>query len=292
MPIVSRGLSRFLSLLPLLAFGACTFVNNTTPSPDASVDAASPGMDASVEATVEASVEASNVEAGREGGDAAPEASPPIPDPTNVDCSNPLNCYHLVCYDDPNCSSTPAPGVCPVGQVNDLTKPDGGADGGPACRPCTADDCDGLSSFCCGADVCKNAVACGMYVCAAIDATCGGVTSDTCGFQDLDFDDAWGDCDEAPSDPCCYCKIAVGCTDSKCTPGQYVKNGTCAACTANDCMHPPCMGLNGCPTNCPADQYFDGVKCRDCASTSSTDLIPACNIDAGTPAPDAGDGGG
>src|SRR5882672_1523209 len=170
MPIVSRGLSRFLSLLPLLAFGACTFVNNTTPSPDASVDAASPGMEASVEATVEATVEA-NVEAGREGGDAAPEASQPIPDPTNIDCSNPLNCYHLVCYDDLICFSTPAPGACPVGQVNDLTKPDGGADGGPACRPCTADDCDGLSSFCCGADVCKNAVACGMYVCAAIDAT-------------------------------------------------------------------------------------------------------------------------
>jgi hypothetical protein len=60
-------------------------------------------------------------------------------------------------------------------------------------------------------------------------------------------------------------------------------------------MHPPCMGLNGCATNCQAGWYFDGVKCRDCLSTSSTSLIPACNVDAGTGddgGGDAGDDGG
>jgi hypothetical protein len=283
----------FLWLGAVIAFGGCTFVTNNPPAPDAGPDA-SMGVEGGVEASVEASVEAGREASAEGGGDAAPESGP-VPDPTNVDCTKPQNCYHLQCYDDPNCSSTPDPGNCPVGQVNDLSQPDGGPDGGQACRPCTADDCDGLSSYCCGADVCKNSVACGMYICAAIDATCTGVTSATCGFHDLDSDDAWGDCDEAPSDLCCFCKVAVGCVDSKCTPGQYVKNGACAACTANDCMHPPCMGLNGCATNCQAGWYFDGVKCRDCLSTSSTSLIPACNVDAGTGdagGGDAGDDGG
>jgi hypothetical protein len=210
-----------------------------------------------------------------------------VPAPTSVDCSKKENCYHLVCYDDPNCQDVQNPGGCPIGMVAEINQPDGGtADGGIACRACTADDCDGLPGYCCGADVCKHSVECGMFVCANIAATCNGVTSDTCGFHDLDGDDAWGDCDEAPADPCCYCKVAIGCVDSKCTPGNYVKDGTCVTCTASDCIHPPCMGLNGCPTNCPAGNYFDGVRCRDCAVSSSTDFIPACNLDAG--APDAG----
>lgn len=200
-----------------------------------------------------------------------------VPVPSNVDCSKIENCYHLACYDDPNCQALPDPGNCPVGQVKEIN-PDGGEG---ACRACTEADCDGLPGFCCGADVCKNHVECGLYVCANIDATCNNTTSGTCGFHDLDGDDAFGDCDEAPSDPCCYCKIAVGCTDSKCGPGNWVKNGTCTPCTANDCVHPTCMGLNGCATNCPADQYFDGVRCRDCASSDQKDVIPACNPDAG-----------
>ncbi len=197
--------------------------------------------------------------------------------PNNVDCSKKENCYHLVCYDDPNCQDVPDPGNCPVGQVRGIAP-----DGGPGdCRACTADDCDGLPGFCCGADVCKNTVECGLYICANIEAQCMATTSGTCGFHDLDGDDAFGDCDEAPSDPCCYCKIAVGCTDSKCGVGNWVNNGACAPCTANDCVHPTCMGLNGCPTNCPAAQYFDGVRCRDCASSNQADVIPACKMDGG-----------
>jgi len=201
--------------------------------------------------------------------------------PQNVDCTKVENCYHLACWDDPACGEVQSPGNCPIGMVTDLTK-EAGADGGVACRACTEDDCDGLAGYCCGADVCKNHVECGMFVCKDIEASCNGITSETCGFHDLDGDDAWGDCDEAPSDPCCYCKVAVGCTDSKCGFGQFVKNGACATCTAGDCLHPPCMGLNGCATNCPLDdaggkQYFDGVRCRSCDSSSSVDLIPACN---------------
>ena len=108
-----------------------------------------------------------------------------------------------------------------------------------------------------------------------------GTTSATCGFHDLDGDDAWGDCDEAPADPCCYCKIAVGCADSKCAFGNKVEGGNCSPCTANDCAHPTCMGLNGCPTNCQAGFYFDGVRCRDCSMSDQVDNIPACKLDGG-----------
>ena len=196
-----------------------------------------------------------------------------VPIPTNVDCSKPANCYHLACWDDPQCSSTPDPGGCAVGQVKDI--------GTTACRACTADDCDGLAGFCCGADVCKTNVACFQYLCKDIEAQCAGVTSATCGFHDLDGDDAYGDCDEAPSDPCCYCKIAVGCGDSPCTPGQLVKNGACASCGPGDCQHPSCRGLNGCGTGCDLGFYFDGVKCRDCSQSGNADYIPACTMGAG-----------
>ncbi len=197
--------------------------------------------------------------------------------PTNVDCTKIENCYHLACYDAPECSSTPDPGACPVGQVKELV-----ADGGEgACRACTEADCDGLPSYCCGADVCKNHVECGMYICKDIEATCAGKTGTTCGFHDLDGDDAFGDCDEAPSDPCCFCKIAVGCADSKCPSGNKVEGGNCSPCTANDCSRPTCMGLNGCPTNCQAGFYFDGVRCRDCSMSDQAANIAACQLDGG-----------
>jgi hypothetical protein len=205
---------------------------------------------------------------GGTGGETTSSSVTPYP---YVDCTKPENCYHVVCWNDPkaNCGSVPAPGNCPVGQVTDITS--------GMCRECTADDCDGLASFCCGSPVCANSAACGLYLCKDIDAQCSGVTSATCGFQDLDSDDAWGDCDEAPSDPCCYCKIALGCIDSVCKPGNYVHAGACTPCTANDCDQISCKGLNGCATGCPPTQYFDGVRCRDCASTDSADVIPACN---------------
>ena len=197
--------------------------------------------------------------------------------PTNVDCTKKENCYHLFCYDAPECADTPDPGTCPVGQVKEIL-----ADGGEgACRACTEADCDGLPSFCCGADVCKGHTECNMYICKDIDATCMGTTSATCGFHDLDGDDAWGDCDEAPADPCCYCKIAVGCADSKCPSGNKVENGNCSPCTANDCAHPTCMGLNGCPTNCQTGFYYDGVRCRDCSMSDQAENIPACKLDGG-----------
>jgi hypothetical protein len=197
--------------------------------------------------------------------------------PTNIDCTKKENCYHLVCYDAPECADTPDPGACPVGQVKEIVS-DGG-DG--TCRACTEADCDGLPGFCCGADVCKNHVECNLYICKNIEATCMGTTGTTCGFHDLDGDDAFGDCDEAPTDPCCFCKIAVGCADSLCPKGNKVVAGACSPCTANDCAHPTCMGLNGCATNCQADFYFDGVRCRDCASSGQAVNIPACNLDGG-----------
>ena len=214
------------------------------------------------------------------GVDASPAydaAGGPKPVPTNIDCTKKENCYHLQCYEAPECADTPDPGACPIGQVKEIIA-DGGAG---ACRACTEADCDGLPSFCCGAEVCKNHVECDMYICKDIEATCMGKTGTTCGFHDLDSDDAWGDCDEAPADPCCYCKIAVGCADSKCAFGNFVANGNCQACSAQDCGHPTCMGLNGCPTNCQAGFYFDGVRCRDCTMSDQSANIPACKTDAG-----------
>ena len=126
-----------------------------------------------------------------------------IPNPTDVDCSDPKNCYHLICWDDPACSQVTTPGGCKVGEVKEL--------GTGQCRACTKDDCDGLPSYCCGAAVCQGYLECTMFICREIAAACKGTTSETCGFHDLDGDDAWGDCDEAPSDPCCFCHVAVGC---------------------------------------------------------------------------------
>lgn len=214
-------------------------------------------------------------------GDTPDTAKTPVP--RTVDCSKTENCYHLACWDDPNCSSVADPGACKQGQVKDVVS--------GACRDCTAADCDGLPSFCCGTAACAGSVECDLYICKDIEASCAGTTSATCGFHDLDADDAWGDCDEAPGDPCCWCKIAVGCADSPCGYGSWVEHGACKPCSATTCDHISCMGLNGCPTNCPGGQYFDGVSCHDCNTSSSEELIPACKLPDGgvwTDPPDVG----
>ncbi|GAC1365150.1 MAG: hypothetical protein NVSMB47_16550 [Polyangiales bacterium] len=195
------------------------------------------------------------------------------PIPTKVDCTVKTNCYHLACWDDPSCVDVPSPGGCAQGSVKDISS--------GACRACTVDDCDGLTNYCCGTDVCVNSVACNNYRCKDIEASCAGVTAESCGFHDLDGDDAWGDCDEAPRDPCCWCKVAVGCADSACKVGDYVDHGDCRACTGATCDRLSCMGLHGCATGCPGGQYFDGVRCRDCQSSSSAEMIPACALPDG-----------
>ncbi len=209
---------------------------------------------------------------------------PPVSDPfdaatvpVNVDCSDPRNCVHLACYHSSACQNTTDPGGCPVGMVRDQRL--------HVCRQCTAQDCDGTPMFCCGADVCKPSPICAMYTCADIPAMCNGTTSGTCGFRDLDDDDGFGNCDVGLTDPCCTCKVAVGCAQSSitasslCSFGQQLKNGKCVACTKSDCAAIPCMGMNGCPTNCPPGQFFGGVGCRDCTGgngTSQASDIPAC----------------
>ena len=257
--------------IPFVVLGLGCSSNDNTDSkagdaaPDTATDGTTPGSDAAD----------------------APD-SKPTPIPTSVDCSKPENCYHLACWDDPACADTPPPGGCAQGEVKDITS--------GACRACTAADCDGAASFCCGTAVCAGSVECNLYVCKDIEASCAGVTSDTCGYHDLDDDDAWGDCDEAPSDPCCWCKIAVGCPDSPCAYGNYIDHGACTPCSASTCDRLSCMGLNGCPTNCGPGSYFDGVKCHDCYTSSSEDIIPACKLPDGgvwtdPPPGDAGDAG-
>ena len=210
----------------------------------------------------------------------------PKPIPTKVDCGKVENCYHLACWLEPACQVTDLrpPGGCKPGQVKDIKS--------QACRDCTSDDCDGLPSFCCASSACSDSVACGLYICKEIGSDCSGVTSQTCGYHDLDEDDAWGDCDEAPSDPCCLCKIGIGCVDSPCKLGQYVRKGACDACSKDTCEQLPCMGLNGCATNCPTGQYFDGVTCRRCETTQAAMAIPACQADDGGILSSTGDDAG
>lgn len=263
-----RELGRLLAIAAFCGTGAACTVNNTTEAGGNPKDA---GSDADVSVATDTS-----------GSDTlAPDTLTPIP--KKVDCSKQENCYHLACWDDPACSAVGDPGGCKQGQVKDIKA--------GVCRDCTADDCDGASSFCCGTAACSGSVACQLYICNDIAASCAGVTAATCGYHDLDSDDAWGDCDEAPSDPCCWCKIAVGCGDSKCKYGEYVDKGECKPCSATSCDRLSCMGLNGCATNCPAGAYFDGVACHDCYSSSSEDVIPACKLPDGgvyTDPPDSG----
>ena len=144
-------MNRSLLVTPfvLLVFVACSTKSSSTP------DAGGGGIGVQVDAATTG-----------EGGLVAA--------PTNVDCTKPANCYHLKCYDAPECAQTPDPGACPVGQVKTIDTSDGGVDGGDSCRACTEADCDGLPGFCCGADVCKNHVECGLFICANIADTCMG----------------------------------------------------------------------------------------------------------------------
>ena len=193
---------------------------------------------------------------------------PVVLPPTMIDCTQRANCNHAACRDNPVCNAW-VPGGCPMGQVHDAVTNE--------CRACTSNDCDGLPSFCCSTPSCANAAACGLYVCAPIARHCGGLTSSECGIYDIDEDDAWGDCDEAVHDDCCTCHVALGCSDSPCMRGSYVRNNDCATCTATDCDEVSCMGLNGCPTNCPPASFFDGAHCRDCNTSGNTEFIPACS---------------
>lgn len=214
--------------------------------------------------------------------------------PTDVDCSKVENCLHLKCWNDKTCQALTEkfpPGGCKPGQVKDPKSLE--------CRDCTSADCDGVPGFCCVSSACSDSIACGMYLCRELGSQCGGVTGATCGYHDLDGDDAWGDCDEAPNDPCCVCKIAVGCSDSPCKRGQFVSGNGCKECGPDDCDQLPCMGYRGCPTNCPPGKYFDGVTCRPCEGPEGSEmnaLIPACDFsakDAGAGATsDAGDDAG
>ena len=188
----------------------------------------------------------------------------PCPNPN--DCNNPACCLSPICAAN---GSACDPGGCGVGQIRDPVA--------HVCRDCQAADCNLVPALCCAAPVCKGATWCSAYLCGGIDGSCGGKTSG-CNQGDLDADDSFGDCDEAFNDPCCPCKVAVGCgfgSTSLCGYGQVVKNNACAACTAGDCKLPPCMGLNGCPTNCPPGQFFNGAACEMCFPFLSMN-IPAC----------------
>src|SRR5262249_46475289 len=87
------------------------------------------------------------------------------PYPT-VDCSKRENCFHVACWADPMgiCGDVPDPGGCLVGQVHDITT--------DTCCGCTAEDCDGLPSYCCGSPVCAGSLACGLYICEEIAPSC------------------------------------------------------------------------------------------------------------------------
>ena len=187
------------------------------------------------------------------------------PDPS--DCGNPACCFSPICAQQ---GAACNPGGCPVGQVLD-----------PAahiCRACDVSDCSLVPALCCAAWACVGTTWCSAYICGDIGASCNGVTS-SCNQGDLDEDDSFGDCDEAFDDPCCPCKVAVGCgfgSTSICGYGEVVKNNQCAVCTPGDCSLPPCMGLNGCPTNCPPNQFFNGAWCEACFPFLSGN-IPACH---------------
>jgi hypothetical protein len=194
------------------------------------------------------------------------------PPPQVTPCDNPNDCANPACCLSPVCQAAGAtcmPGGCDPGRIMDPLL--------QTCRDCTAADCQLVPTLCCGAAVCQNAPWCSAYRCTGIDASCGGKTS-SCNPGDLDQDDSFGDCDEAVADPCCPCKVAVGCFGgpNTCAYGQAVKNNQCANCGPGDCALPPCMGLNGCPTNCPPGQFFNGAWCEACLPFFSSQ-IPACN---------------
>lgn len=190
-----------------------------------------------------------------------------------TDCSKPECCETLTCLKSGVLGLSCQLGGCAPGKLMDPIS--------HQCRDCTAADCQEVPDLCCGAPACQGAKWCTAYLCGPIDPLCNNSTS-SCNHGDLDGDDSFGDCDEAKADPCCPCKVAVGCCfgGNTCAYGQFVKNNQCADCTAADCSAPSCMGLNGCPTNCPAGQYFNGAWCAPCPTPApgfcTPMLIPAC----------------
>jgi hypothetical protein len=193
------------------------------------------------------------------------------PDGGALDCTNTANCFRRDCFRNPACATTD-PGGCDPGQISDPTT--------RSCRACKTSDCATLPGLCCQTTVCAAAPLCSAFACQPVDPNlCPNGKVSNCHYQDLDLDDAFGDCDFA--DPCCPCLAKVGCPGGLCPSGNYLNGaGTCVACTALNCDLPPCKGLNGCATGCPGGQYFDGLECRACGGVPAV-TVPACFTDAG-----------
>lgn len=132
--------------------------------------------------------------------------------PMPEDCSSPsdLNCNYLpgcfdvfACINSPacmqQCATTMPQCVCPMGQGDVATCPEGmvgitsgGFPGTVECCPCTANDCG--NAGCCGEAVCAGNSACAGLTCNTLPASCNGQVN-------FDCDDFPEDCDE----PCCKC---------------------------------------------------------------------------------------
>jgi hypothetical protein len=134
--------------------------------------------------------------------------------PGTEDCASPndKNCNHLpgcfdifACLTDPACQTqcqvTKAGCVCPTGDGDVATCPEGtlgitnGAFPGTVeCCPCTASDCS--NAGCCGEAVCAGNSACDGLTCNTLPPSCMGQVN-------FDCDDFPEDCDE----PCCKCTM-------------------------------------------------------------------------------------
>jgi hypothetical protein len=134
--------------------------------------------------------------------------------PQQPDCSSPVDvaCNHLpgcfnifVCASSPacmqTCKLTDPSCVCPTGNGDTATCPDGmhgvtmgGFPGTVECCPCTANDCGDPN--CCAESVCASNAACGGLTCTTLPPSCMGQVN-------FDCDDFPEDCDE----PCCRCSM-------------------------------------------------------------------------------------
>jgi hypothetical protein len=132
--------------------------------------------------------------------------------PGTEDCASPndVNCNHLPgCFDlfacltapacQTQCQTTKPECVCPKGEGDVATCPDGmvgismGAFPGTVeCCPCTANDCG--NPGCCAEGVCAGNSACDGLTCKPLASSCNGQVN-------FDCDDFPEDCDE----PCCKC---------------------------------------------------------------------------------------
>jgi hypothetical protein len=134
--------------------------------------------------------------------------------PQPQDCTSPIDkaCNHLpgcfnifVCSTNPacmqHCMVTNPMCVCPTGNGDTATCPDGthGVSNGlfpptVECCPCTANDCGDAN--CCADAVCAGNAACSGVTCKPLPPSCNGQVS-------FDCDDFPEDCDE----PCCKCSM-------------------------------------------------------------------------------------